>query len=121
MNAATFARHCYLEKKRMTQETFAEGPCPSAANAKIRALHLDDRQTALLKEAVSLLLTDAYYTLLLGLAGSCPIGDAEQQTYRLYDEADNLLTGNGDLEAAAYAYCHEGQYEQENPSDGADA
>ena len=96
----------------MTQETFAEGPCPSAVNAKIRALRLDDRQTALRKEAVSLLLTDAYYTLLPGLDGSCPIGDAEQQTYRLYDEADSLLTGNGELETAACAYFHEGQYEK---------
>ena len=44
MNAATFARHCYLEKKRMTQETFAEGPCPSVANTKIRALRLYPNQ-----------------------------------------------------------------------------
>ena len=32
----------------------------------------------------------------------------------------SLLTGNGELEAAAYAYFHEGQYEEENPPCGAD-
>ncbi|CUR47581.1 hypothetical protein BN2364_3140 [Alloalcanivorax xenomutans] len=50
-------------------------------------------------------LTDVFYTLLLGLDGSAGIGGI-QEAYTIRDEQGNTLSGNGELEAAAYEQFH---------------
>lgn len=50
-------------------------------------------------------LTDVFYTLLLGLDGCAQIG-GEQQTFQIRDEARNLISQDGDLEAEAYEQFH---------------
>ncbi|WP_369678599.1 hypothetical protein [Chryseobacterium sp. ERMR1:04] len=71
-------------------------------------LNLDKLQTEKLKEIVSHLLTDSFYTILLGLDGSASIGD-NQESFKIYDEEDNLISEGGDLEGLAYEYFHENQ------------
>jgi hypothetical protein len=51
-------------------------------------------------------LTDAFYTLLLGLDGSASIGGV-QQCYDLRDESGDKITGDGELEAAAFTHFQE--------------
>ncbi len=55
---------------------------------------------------VDVILTDTFYTLLLGLDGSASIGDS-QEAYRILDEQGELVSDCGDLEAEAYEHFHE--------------
>jgi len=50
-------------------------------------------------------LTDALYTVLLGLDGAASIGSV-QNNYVIKDEEGNLLTGNGELETYAWEEFH---------------
>ena len=71
---------------------------------------LDSTQQEQLKEVIDTLLTDVFYTVLLGLDGENSIGNI-QQTYKIYDQDDNLISDCGELEASAYEYFHERKYE----------
>jgi hypothetical protein len=50
-------------------------------------------------------LTDSFYTILLGLDGSASIGDS-QESLKIYDENNNLISDGGNLEGYAYEYFH---------------
>lgn len=63
------------------------------------------RQTVI--AAVDSALTDAFYTILLGLDGAASLGGT-QQSYRVQDEAGTIISdGNGELEAMAYELLQE--------------
>jgi len=49
------------------------------------------------------MLTDVFYSILLGLDGAANIGGIQQQ-YKIYDENNNLISG--DFEGAAYEIFH---------------
>lgn len=51
-------------------------------------------------------MTDTFYTILLGLDGSASIGNS-QESFKIFDEDDNLISEGGDLEGFAYEYFHE--------------
>ena len=68
---------------------------------KIKALNPSDEQKEILKEVVDGILTDVFYTILLGLDGCANIGGL-QVSYKIYDEDGNLLTDFGDIEAEAW-------------------
>ena len=112
MTSDEFAKNFYLEKLNFLKSCFEEHPkYPSAVNAKIKEMALDSTQQEQLKEVIDTLLTDVFYSILLGLDGECPIGNA-QQTYKIYDDEGNLISNCGELEASAYQYFHEGKYEE---------
>ena len=112
MTSDEFAKNFYLEKLKFLKSCFEEHPKhPSAVNAKIKEMALDDTQQEQLKEVIDTLLTDVFYSVLLGLDGEHSIGDI-QQTYRIYDEDNNLISDCGELEASAYEYFHERKYEK---------
>jgi hypothetical protein len=69
----------------------------------IVSLALSDEQRQTMERIVGGVLTDAFYTLLLGLDGAAPIG-GQQVSYKLLDEEGNELTG--DLEGLAWARFH---------------
>ena len=71
---------------------------------------LDDTQQEQLKEVIDTLLTDVFYSILLGLDGEHSIGNT-QQTYKIYDKEGSLISDCGELEASAYEYFHERKYE----------
>ena len=64
-----------------------------------------------LKEVIDSLLTDVFYSVLLGLDGEHSIGNI-QQTYKIYDQEGSLISDCGELEASAYEYFHERKYEK---------
>jgi hypothetical protein len=65
-----------------------------------------------LKEVIDTLLTDVFYSVLLGLDGKNFIGNT-QHTYKIYDEEGNLISDCGELEVSAYEYFHGGKYEEQ--------
>ena len=111
MTSDEFAKNFYIEKLNFLKSCFEEQPkYPSAVNTKIKEMALDDTQQEQLKEVIDTLLTDVFYSVLLGLDGEHSIGNI-QQTYKIYDEDNNLISDCGELEASAYEYFHERKYE----------
>ena len=88
MTSDEFAKNFYLEKLKFLKSCFEEQ----------------------LKEVIDTLLTDIFYSILLGLDGERSIGNT-QQTYKIYDEEGSLISDCGELEASAYEYFHERKYE----------
>ena len=113
MTSDEFAKNFYLEKLNFLKSCFEEQPkYPSAVNAKIKEMALSNSQQEQLKDVIDTLLTDVFYSVLLGLDGEHSIGNI-QQTYKIYDEDNNLISDCGELEASAYEYFHEGKYEKQ--------
>ena len=118
MTTEEFAKNFYLEKKRLIKSSFDfESERRTYVSTKIRELNFDQKQTEKLKHIISSLLTDAFYTVLLGLDGSACIGD-KQEDFKIYDYQNNLISDCGDLEVEAYEYFHNHKFEfDESQSD----
>ena len=83
MTSDEFAKNFYLEKLKFLKSCFEHSPqYPSAVNAKIKEMELSNTQQEQLKDVVNTLLTDVFYSILLGLDGEHSIGDI-QHTYKL--------------------------------------
>ena len=86
MTSDEFAKIFYIEKLNFLKSCFEER----------------------LKEVIDTLLTDVFYSVLLGLDGENSIGNT-QQTYKIYDEDGNLISDCGELELSAYEYFQGGE------------
>ncbi len=93
----------FAEEKRSMLECYLEGT-QSAVGAKVAELRLTPDKQELLAEILDGVLTDAFYTILLGLDGEASIG-GRQVAYELRDEDGNALTG-GEIEAEAWQLFH---------------
>lgn len=71
----------------------------------IAALHLSDEQAKVMRRIVDGILTDSFYTVLLGLDGAASIG-GRQEMYDLRAEDGTPLTGSGNLEVLAFERFH---------------
>ncbi|WPU97623.1 hypothetical protein SNE26_16475 [Mucilaginibacter sp. cycad4] len=71
----------------------------------INQLDPDEKGITILREIIDTVLTDTYYTFLLGIDGAANIGGV-QQLYKLFDQNKNELTGSGQIEGFAYEYFH---------------
>ena len=112
--ADEFARNFYLERKELIKTSFDfDSERKTYVSTKIQELNLNEEQTEKIKHIISTLLTDTFYTILLGLDGSACIGEY-QRNYKIYDENDDLISDCGELEAEAYEYFHENKFEIEN-------
>ena len=78
-------------KEYIQKGYFSKGSDISRIDRLINA-HFDQDQIELTKEIVSEALTDALYTVLLGLDGCASIGH-NQVLYKLQDEEGNIITG----------------------------
>ena len=105
MSPEEFVRAFTQEKASQMLDYFSDDP-QTATGQLIKSLGLDSSQISALKNAFDTCLTDTYYTVLLGLDGSCGIGEM-QHTFKIYDEENHLLSDCGDLEAEAYTQFHE--------------
>ena len=113
MTSDEFAKNFYLEKLIFLKSCFEEQPkYPSAVNAKIKEMALSNSQQEQLKDVIDNLLTDVFYSVLLGLDGESSIGNT-QRTYKIHDEEGNLISHCGELKTSAYEYFHEGKYEKQ--------
>ena len=95
----------YNEKNQLIEQYF-DNPHSTEVGLKISNLGLTEEQMTNMKDIIDTVLTDAMYTILLGLDGEASIGNV-QQTYRLYDEQKCELTNCGEIEQYAYEYFHE--------------
>ena len=71
-----------------------------SSQKKLRTLNVTVAQREQVIAIVDGVLTDVFYTLLLGLDGSGSIGGI-QQTYKVYGEDGELISDCGDIEAEA--------------------
>lgn len=107
MTTEEFVKNFHQEKENILNSCFDnQAEYRTLVSVKIEQLNLDFEQNKKFKEIISDLLTDTFYTILLGLDGSASIGDS-QQGFKIFDEDDNLISENGDLEGLAYEYFHE--------------
>lgn len=74
-------------------------------------LNLNSTQKLIFDELIETLLTDTFYTILLGLDGATSLGD-KQQSYSIKDENGNILE-EGEIESLAYEYFYEQRYERD--------
>lgn len=102
MTGEDFVKLCYKEKESMMQGYFAEDSESEAAMI-IKEMIQSGASREDLYRLVNTILTDNYYTLLLGIDGACSLGD-QQVMYKLYDEDENLLNECGEIEESAYSY-----------------
>ena len=110
MTAKKFAKAFLKEKKKLIKLYFNSDE-KSAVGELIKDLNLDDKTTERLRQILNGVLTDAFYTILLGIDGVASIGD-NQERYKLFDESGNELTG-GEIEGEAWDYFHNYKYERE--------
>lgn len=106
MNSDEFVR-IWKDQKDELLENSLNPNNGSAVAEYINKMKLSSNQKDLLNMALDQLLTDTFYTLLLGLDGCAAIGGT-QQSYKIYDENNNLISTCGDLEVAAYEQFQEG-------------
>ena len=116
MNAEKFVKTWKQEKDNQLKSYLTENTTLVAL--EIKQLQLNDDQNKILKNILNNILTDTYYTLLLGLDGSASIGGL-QQTYTIHDEDGNVIESIGDIEAEAYYHFIEleeklNKYEERN-------
>ena len=102
MTPEDFVR-CFSKEKQSLLEAYLNPESGSLAAQKIKSLGLDPEQLQQMESIVDDILTDTFYTLLLGLDGAAAIG-GRQMMYRLYDEEGNELTG--ELEGYAWEHFH---------------
>lgn len=105
MDADAFVAKWYAEKEQLLAAAWAPG---TESAARIAAMALSPTQAQQLRDMLDVFATDAMYTLLLGLDGSAALG-GDQRHYTVLDEDGSVIAEEGDLEAAAYAWFHEGR------------
>ncbi|CEJ69090.1 hypothetical protein BN1195_01386 [Chryseobacterium oranimense G311] len=106
MNPEEFVKNFYQEKQNILNSSFdTQSEYRTLVSTKIEELNLDKFQIEKLKEIISDVLRDTFYTILLGLDGSASIGNT-QQSFKIFDEDNNLISEGDDLEGFAYDYFH---------------
>ena len=105
MNANDFAK-CWKQERDYLLELYSSGQEETAVSALIDKMALSTDQKEQMKQVLGQVLTDTFYTLLLGLDGSASIGGV-QESFKIYDEEENLISDCGELETKAWEHFHE--------------
>ena len=118
MTAEEFVRNFYEERKHILDKSFEfEQESKSYVAAKIKDLNLNEQETEKLKHIISVLLTDTFYGILLGLDGCANIG-GRQETYKITGEDNKLISECGDIEGEAYeTFCANRLESEDNDCD----
>ena len=96
---------CWKAEKDCLVEAFTKPTSSTQVATAIAELKLSLEQTQQLRTILDIALTDAFYTLLLGLDGAASIGGIQQQ-YSIRDENGMIVATPGALEQAAYEAFH---------------
>ena len=102
MTGEEFVKLCYEEKEAILHEYFNRESNTEVTDI-IRRMILSGVSENDLYELINQVMTESFYTLLLGLDGAASIG-GKQLTYQLYDENHVLLNECGEIEESAYSY-----------------
>ncbi len=111
MTSEEFVNNFYLEKKSLVDLYLSSGN-ETDVSKLIADLQLDEQKTERLRQILNGVLTDAFYTILLGLDGEALIGE-RQELYKIEDENGNELT-RGEIEGFAWEYFHNNKFEVDN-------
>lgn len=104
MTAREFVELFYNDKTAYLDTCLDDDP-RNIVSARIKELGLDDTQQTQLIEIIDSILTDVYYSILLGLDGCSTIGNY-QYDYKIQGEDGTLITDGGKLEGHAWDYFH---------------
>lgn len=96
---------CWKREKDDLLEAFTGPSSESAVATDINSLDLSSDQHVKLRGIVDGILTDTFYTLLLGLDGEANIGGV-QAPYKIQDEEGNVISPCGEIEAEAWEQFH---------------
>jgi len=113
MTTEDFVRSFKAQKDEMLEIYFSESltgaPSPlTHAGTYIRSMRLSPEQLATMRKILDLALTDAFYSVLLGLDCSGRIGDMQQQNFQIQAEDGSVVCrGDGHVEGLAHKYFHE--------------
>jgi hypothetical protein len=113
MTPEDFVKNFYLERKLLVN-LYLSSNNNSYVSKLIAELQLDEQKTERLRQILNGVLSDAFYTTLLGLDGEAQIGE-RQETYKVEDENGEELTG-GEIESFAWEYFHNNKMELDNSS-----
>ncbi len=113
MTPEDFVKNFYLERKLLVN-LYLSSNNNSYVSKLIAELQLDEQKTERLRQILNEVLSDAFYTTLLGLDGEAQIGE-RQETYKVEDENGEELTG-GEIESFAWEYFHNNKMELDNSS-----
>lgn len=102
MTGKEFVKLCHDEKENILASYFAEDRESEVASI-LKSLIQAGVSKDELYRLVDTVMTDSYYTLLLGIDGAGSLGNT-QKTYKLLDENGELLNPCGELEENAYSY-----------------
>jgi len=102
MDAKTFVKHWKEEKESLVRE-YLNHNSESEVALKIKEMELSSEQLVQLRDIVDEILSDTFYTLLLGLDGAASIGGLQEE-FIIYDEEGSLVASGGELEAEAYEH-----------------
>lgn len=114
MNADQFVASWRKEKDALLTQ-FTDRASGSEVARLILVAQLTEQQNELLRKALDTALSDALYTLPLGLDGSASIGGV-QGAYQLRNADGKLVAEPGKLEAPAWKYFHERRGQTTGPS-----
>ncbi len=92
---------CWKREKETLLRAFQDSSTESKVSSAIASLNLSQEHLITMNEILDTVLTDTFYSLLLGLDGEASIGGV-QETYKIYDEQDRLISNCGEIEAAAW-------------------
>lgn len=102
MTAQEFAQALKDEKEGMLSSYFGRGESPAAT--LLKNLGAPSADENVLREFIDGVLTDAFYTMLLGFDGETALGRSGQQKYFITLEDGSIVSeANGDLSNGAYA------------------
>jgi len=107
MKAEDFVGFWKKEKDNILK-IYSDKTQSTCVSSTLESLNLDSEEETKILEMIDGVLTDTFYSLLLGLDGSASIG-GHQETFKVYDESGELVSECGEIEAEAWEQFQENQ------------
>jgi len=102
MATREFVKACKEERDALLA-LYIDRSSRSKVGAHLDAAELSPKQRTEVLAALDTALTDAFYTLLMGIAGTGTLGGSQQE-YRLVDEHSRPISPSGDADLEAFAF-----------------
>ncbi len=106
MNSEEFVTLFYKEKENYFKECIKEKEPEFLVAELIKSLELKENQKPIMNKIVDTILTDIFYSILLGLEGAASIGGIQERYSIKGDDGEEI--NDGDIGGYAYEYFQEG-------------